>query len=451
MIYDVVVIGAGPAGYVAAIRAGQLGKKTLLIEKERLGGMCLNWGCIPTKALLESAKKMEEVRRASEFGVVGLDLKSMKFDFKKAADRATRLVKKLTKGVEFLLKKNGVEIEFGEAYLASPNEVQIGNRLISTDHIVLATGSMPELPKGGILADADIFPMKMLLEQERLPQRPVIVGDGPSAVEMAQFFSLVGAEPVLLTVNDRYIPNADPLISANVEQLLKNSHVTTGSYHEAKFDSAEKRLRFGERVVSYDSVINLADRRAVLPPMDRVNLALTGDGFVSVNHWLQTSQDNIYAVGDMNGLSAFAHAASAQALSAVNHLSGVQSGYDARVIPLNLYTMPEMAQVGLGEQLLKEKGMEYETTEFVLSANGKALAEGHREGRVRIYFEPRYGEILGVVIVAPDATDMIAEAVSLIELEATVADAARMIHAHPTISEVMMEAALAAVGSPIHS
>lgn len=451
MEYDVVVIGGGPAGYVAAIRAGQLGRKTLLIEKEHLGGMCLNWGCIPTKALLESAKRLEEVRRADEFGVVGLEAQAVGLDYAKAAARAARLVKKLTKGVEFLLKRNRVEIARGEAVVMSPNEVQLGNRSLVTRHIVLATGSRPGALEQIGLEAGGFFPMQKILEQESLPRRPVIVGDGPSAVEMAQFFSLIGAEPVLLPLHERLVPSADPFISESVQQLLKKSGVLMNPFHETEFLVREKSLRMGERTVPFDTVINLSDRRAVLPDLNGISLEMTEEGFVSVNRWLQTSQENIYAVGDMNGLSAFAHAASAQGLSAANHLSGVPGAYESRAIPFHLYTLPEMAQVGLGEQQLGKTGQEVRVSEFMLSANGKAMAEGHREGRVRLYYESRYGEILGVVIVAPNATDLIAEAVSLIELEATVADAAKLIHAHPTVSEVMMEAALAAAGSPIHS
>lgn len=449
MNYDVIVIGGGPAGYVAAIRTGQLGKKTLLIEKERLGGMCLNWGCIPTKALLESARKLEETLQVVEFGVTGIDARSVGFDFRKAASRAERIVKRLSKGVEYLLKKNKVDIEIGLASLNSPTEVLINGRTVTGQKLVLATGSLPGLPVLNGLNDQALFPFQEILSQERLPHRPVIIGNGPPAIEMAQFFSSLGAEPVLLTTLDRLLPMADPFLSTAISQLLRKKKVPSWALSEVSFNGVDQTIRHGDGSVAYDAVINLSDRQAVLPPINGFDLVLNS-GFVAVNDQMQTSQENIYAVGDLNGLSQFAHAASAQGLSAANHLSGIDIPYSHHTVPVNLYTWPEMAQAGLGEHQLKALGKEYKTVEFPLSANGKAMAEGHGDGMLRLHFDPRYGEILGVIIVAANATDMIAEAVSLIELEATIADAAKMVHAHPTVSEVMLEAAQLAMGSPIH-
>ena len=449
MDYDVVVVGGGPAGYVAAIRAGQLGHRTVLVEKEHLGGMCLNWGCIPSKALLESAKRLEDVRTASEFGVSGLDMEALAFDWSKASLRAGRLVRRLTKGVESLLKKNNVEIVKGEAVIDSVHEVSVNNRMLSSRYIVLATGTLPVLPEDIPVSSETIFPFTELLRQTHLPQRPLILGDGPSAVEMAQFFSMVGAAPLLLRRHDRLIPMADPLVSETATRLLDKKKVQIRSFTELLWEGAKQTVASGDWRFQYDALINLADRRAIMPKTGGFALEMK-NGFPLVDEYLRTSQENIYAVGDVNGLSVFAHAASAQGLFAINHLSGIKGEYPPKAVPINIYTWPEIAQVGLGELQLKETGVEYKSADFPLSANGKAMAEGHADGLLRIHFEPRYGEILGVVIVAPHATDMIAEAVSLIELEATVADAARMVHAHPTVSEVMMEAAFVALDSPIH-
>lgn len=449
MRYDIVIIGGGPAGYVAAIRAGQLGKKTLLIEKTRVGGMCLNWGCIPTKALLESAKRLDEVRRASDFGISGIDQAAVTFDWLKAASRAERVVKRLTKGVEFLLKKNQVEIETGTAELLSGSEISVNNRLISAGNIILATGTLPGMPAvEGLTADS-LFPFQDLLKQAALPRQPVIFGDGPSAIEMVQFFSMVGAQPLMLTVSDRLIPMADPFVSKTVSDQLRKNKVVHASLQEARFLFDEKVVMVGERSFKYDALINLGDRTPVLPSMKGFSLKQK-NGFPIVDEHLQTSQPGVYAIGDVNGLSVFAHAASAQGLFVVNHLAGVPGLYPPKAIPLNLYTWPEIAQVGPGEHQLTAQGVEYKSAEFPLSANGKSMAEGQNDGILRILYEPKYGEILGVVVVAPHATDMIAEAVALIELEGTVADVARMVHAHPTVSEVMMEAALAAIDMPVH-
>jgi len=449
MNYDVIVIGGGPAGYVAAIRSGQLGHKTLLLEKDKLGGMCLNWGCIPSKALLESAKKLVEVQRAEEFGVTGIDVDKVGFDWTKAASRAERLVKRLSKGVESLLKKNGVETEIGKAVLNSPNEVLVNNRLLTTRFVILATGSLPMPIEGDVFSVKDLYPFKELLKQKSLPKRPLILGDGPSAIEMAQFFSMVNAQPLLVTFSERLVSMADPYISEVIGRQLQKSRVMVKAFSDLAWNNAKRLVHHDNWNFEYDALINLADRQAVLPETKGFSLDLH-QGFLQTNEHLQTSQKTIYAVGDVNGLSIFAHAASAQGLFAVNHLSGVQGLYPPKAIPLNLYTYPEIAQVGYGEHQLKKLGIEYKTADFPLSANGKAMAEGQVDGTVRIHYEPRYGEILGVIIVAPQATDMIAEAVSLIELEATVADVARMVHAHPTISEVMMEAAFIAIDAPIH-
>ncbi len=449
MDYDLIVIGGGPGGYVAAIRAGQLGKKTLLIEKEKLGGMCLNWGCIPSKALLESAKKVLEVKSAQEFGVLGVDSETVRLDFKKAASRAERIVRKLTKGVEFLLKKNSVEIETGEASFEGPHEIAVNNRLVRGEHIILASGSYPGLPDQADISAADLFPFKALLKQEELPKQPLIIGDGPSAVEMVVFFALAGAQPVLLSSEERLVPMADPFVSEVLSGQLKKFNVPVKPLVEVRLDKPAKSVFHGEWSAHYDAIINLGKRLAVLPAMRGAELELH-QGFPVINEFLQTSLPHIYAVGDVNGMSVLAHAASAQGLFAVNHICGVKEPFCPKTVPINLYTWPEIAQAGAGEHELQEKNIPYKLAEFSLSANGKAMTEGQSEGVVRILHDPQYGEILGVIIVAPQATDLIAEAVALIEMEATVADAARLVHAHPTISEVMMEAALVAVDAPIH-
>jgi dihydrolipoamide dehydrogenase len=449
MKYDIVIVGGGPAGYVAAIRAGQLGSKTLLIEKQRVGGMCLNWGCIPTKALLESAKRLEDVRRATDFGISGIELTAIGFDWPKAATRAERVVRKLTKGVEFLLKKNGVEVESGEAVLLSATELSVNNRTLTADQILLATGTLPAFPEVEGLKPEDLFPFRDLLRQKSLPRRPVIFGDGPPAIEMVQFFSMIGAEPLLLSGSGRLIPQADPFVSKTVDELLRKSKVVHKPLKEVGWRFPEKTVVMADGEFAYDALINLTDRLPVLPAMMGFSL-VHRNGFPVVDEHLQTSQPGIYAIGDVNGLSTFAHAASAQGLYVINHLAGVPGLYPPRAVPLNLYTWPEIAQVGPGEDQLSEKGIEYKVAEFPLSANGKSMAEGQPDGNLRILFEPKYGEILGVVIVAPHATDMIAEAVALMELEGTVADVARMVHAHPTVSEVMMEAAFVAVDAPVH-
>lgn len=445
MAYDLIIIGSGPAGYVAAIRAGQVGLKTAIIEKSKIGGMCLNWGCIPTKALLESAKKMEAVRGAVEFGIDGIDKNKLSFNWQTALKRSDRIVKRLTKGVEFLLKKNGVEIITGEAEISSPTSVTVENRLLETRNIIIATGSRPAmnytLSEGMVLEIAD------LLNLEQLPEKPVVLGDGPHAAELAQFFKMAGKEVKLLVPGEVFLPGLDPFLSDYMRKSFKKSKIDILFFSRLESGAGGVLLVDGNEV-SCDRLINASRREAVVPA-SHVELVLE-NGFIKVDDFLRTSIDTVFAVGDVNGKSYLAHAASAQGLHAVNVISGVDRPLDIRRIPLNMYTFPEIAQVGMTEPEVKAQGLDYRVSDFPLTANGKALAEGNTEGFVRILSEKKYGEVLGVQIVADHATDMIAEAASVLQLEGTVFDIANTIHAHPTVSEIFMEAGFAAFDQPIH-
>jgi dihydrolipoamide dehydrogenase len=435
MSYDLIIIGSGPGGYVAAIRAGQVGLKTALIEEAAIGGMCLNWGCIPTKALLESAKRLEAVRQASTFGVDGVDVEKLSFNWQQAGKRSEHIVRRLTKGVEYLLKKNGVEIVKGRAVINSGKSVSVENRLLETRSIIIATGSVPAKLDYPVPADI-VVEIKDLLRLEQLPRQLVVVGSGPHAVELAQFFDLAGREVKLLVPGEVMAPQLDPYLS----DYLKKS------FKKVKIDVLTL-----ERIKGYEEgeiIINASDRRAVLPE-SKIELSLD-NGFIQVDGFLKTSLDGIYAVGDVNGRSIFAHAASAQGLHAVNVINGLNREMDFGKFPINIYTYPEIAQLGLGEPALKEKGIDYKVSEFPLSANGKALTEGHTEGFIRLLSDKKYGEVLGVQIVADHATDMIAEAAAVMQLEGTIFDVAATIHAHPTVSEIFMEAGFAAFDQPIH-
>lgn len=446
MTYDLIIIGSGPGGYVAAIRAGQVGLKTAVIEESTVGGMCLNWGCIPTKALLESAKRLEAVRQAASFGIDGIDVKKLSFNWQQAAKRAERIVKRLTKGVEYLLKKNGVEIIKGRAAISSKESVSVENRLLETRNIMIATGSVPQRPDYPVPGEI-IVDIKDLLHLEQLPEYPVVVGSGPPAVELAQFFRLVGRDVKLLVPGDVITPQLDPYLSDYFGKLFKKAKVEVLVLERIKgYEAGE--IILDEKRIKCDGIINASDRRAVLPEM-KVELSAE-NGFLKVDGFLRTGIDNIYAVGDVNGRSIFAHAASAQGLHAVNVINGLKQEMEFDKFPVNIYTYPEVAQLGLTEPELKEKGLDYNVTEFPLSANGKALTEGHTDGFIRMLSEKKYGEVLGVQIVADHATDMVAEAASIMQLEGTIFDVAATIHAHPTVSEIFMEAGFAAFDQPIH-
>lgn len=446
MSYDLVIIGSGPAGYVAAIRAGQVGLKTALVEKSKIGGMCLNWGCIPSKALLESAKRMALVKEAAAFGIDGIDKKGLSFNWKTALKRSGRIVNRLTKGVEFLLKKNGVEIITGEAEISSPTSVSVENRLLETRHIIIATGTRPELPKSKLPAGV-LLGIGGLLNLEELPENPAVLGNGPHAVELTQFFNLIGKKVRLLVPGEEFLSGLDPFLADYVRKSFKKAKIEILPFTTLGA-GADGHLSVDGQEVPCDRLVNASRRTAVLPP-SRIDLAMDGD-FIKTDDSLRTNFDTVFAVGDVNGRSFLAHAASAQGLQAVNAVKGVKASWNPQRIPMNMYTSPEIAQVGLTEPEVKEQGMDYKVNEFPLSANGKALTEGHTEGLVRIISETKYGEVLGVQIVADHATDMIAEAAAIISMEGTVYDVANTVHAHPTVSEIFMEAGYDAFDQPIH-
>ncbi|MFO8236601.1 MAG: dihydrolipoyl dehydrogenase [Bacteroidales bacterium] len=446
MQYDVIIIGSGPAGYIAAIRAGQVGLKTAIIEKYFIGGMCLNWGCIPSKAIIESAKYFDRLRMADEFGVEGIDQRKISFNWSKAKNRAMDIVKKLTGGVEYLLKKNGVDIIRGEAKITSRYSVTVDNRSIEAKNIIIATGSYPadldfEIPKKHLLE------LETLYDVQKLPSSVAVVGYGGVAVEMAQFFSLINRKVTLVAPSKTLMPGVDQYLNDYIYNKLKNDGITLIEEKDIK-EYKNGKLYAGKHEIECEKVLNASIREAVLPEIGIV--IEKEEGYIKTDDKLRTNVDNIYAVGDVNGKSHLAHVGSAQGLFVINNIKGVKGAIDLHNYPVNIYTNPEIAQIGLTEQEIQERNIPYKISEFPLSANAKALIEGYDDGNVRMLSEKRYGEVLGVQIVAPHATDMIAEAAAFMQIESTVYDVARLIHAHPTISEVFMEAGFDAVDKAIH-
>lgn len=449
MVYDLIIIGAGPAGYVAAIRAGQLGLKTAVIEKESVGGMCLNWGCIPSKAMMESAKLYQKILKdAGKFGISGIDKKAVAFDWNKAVKRASGIVKKLTGGVGFLLKKNNVEVITGTAKIISENSVSVNNRTIEAKNIIIATGTFPKTVSQNVPAEK-IIEIKHLFTEREIPEKVVIVGHNPVAIEAAQLMKFIGKETTLLVPSKRIMPLADDYLADFMLKKIKKDKIKVIFYPEIEnLKTEEDSLVAGDEKIPFDVIINAQSRTAIIPESD-IKFD-TENGFIKTDSHCKTDYDSIYAIGDVNGKSYYAHIGSAQGLHVVNLLNGVKGTLDIQKYPLNMYSVPEVAQIGKTEQNVKDENVDYKINEFPLSANGKALTEGTTDGFLRIISDTKYGEVLGVQIISPNATDLIAEASAYMQLESTVYDIANTVHAHPTISEVFMEAGFDAADMAIH-
>jgi len=447
MEYDLIIIGAGPAGYVAAIRAGQVGLKTAIVEKEYIGGMCMNWGCIPTKALLESAKVFNKVKVAEEFGIDGIDLKKLSFNWEKAKARSNRITRKLIGGVSHLLKENGIEIISGTARLGSDHSIYVDDKKIRAKNIIIATGSKPKA-MDKLLSNAPIVEMEKLFELDSIPENVIVTGNHVSSVEMAQFFNLIGKKVTLIANSDFFMVGLDEYLISTVTEKLKTDNIDLIlNVYPEKFENSE--LHIGGFKIKCDLLVNCNSRKAIFPESE-IPLELTERGFLKTSDTFETNIKGVFAIGDVSGKSFVAHVASAQGIHIVNYIKGIKGNFDSTTYPINMYTIPEMSQIGMTEQAIKDVGIEYKISEFPLSVNGKAMIEGNTEGFIRMISDKKYGQILGIQIVAANATDMIAEAGAFMNLEATIYDVAKTIHAHPTVSEIYMEASFDAVEKAIH-
>jgi dihydrolipoamide dehydrogenase len=446
--YDCIIIGAGPGGYVAAIRASQLGLSTAIIERSKLGGQCLNWGCIPSKTLMESAKLFQRITKASSFGISGVNPKELRFEWDKVVKRKDKIVTKLVRGVGFLMKKNGIDVIEGNAVIEGPTRVKVDGESISCNNILLSTGAIPDES-----AFADLPAGKMMLLPEfyaltELPEKIVIFGVNPAACETASMLAMGGFQVTMIGNSPRILPALDEHLSNFVLKKLKKLKIKIILSID-KLQDAEGGVNAGDEFVACNWVINCADRCAVIPEFTGMKPECNAQGFLKVDEFCQTTVKGIYAAGDLTG-RLWAQSASAMGCVAVNNMCGAQETMDYNAIPANMYLDPEIACVGKTETELKESGIEYRIGEFSLSANGKALAEGNTEGFVRVFASEENKELLGVQIVATNATDLISEAVTHIKLEATLEEIAETIHPHPSVSEVFWEASLDALSKPIH-
>lgn len=448
--FDLIIIGGGPGGYVAAIRAGQAGLKTALIEKHKLGGCCLNWGCVPSRRLMESAKLYARVRdQAANFGIEGIDAGQLKFNWKKAVQEKDKIVTKLVKGVEFLMKKNGVEMIAGEAAITGLQQVTVAGNSYGFSKLIIATGARPDRKRfASNLPDDLVVEIDDLYSRPEVPQRIVVVGGRAVACETANLLRLIGKEVTIVASQSRLIPELDVALSTFLQDKLKKLGIRL-LLESTMPVGAKGGVKVGSETIECDLVLNCATRGAILPERTGVALELGDDGFVKVNEFKQTSVAHIYAIGDVTG-SHYAQHASAHGTMAVAHMTGSPLKLDERKIPVNIYTDPELASVGFTEEELATRNIPYAKGEFPMQVNSKAMVEGATEGFTKILADEKYGEVLGAHIVSSKATDLISELALGVNLEATLEDLMHVIHPHPTTSETVMEAGMKAMGKPLH-
>ena len=450
--YDVVVVGSGPGGYVAAIRAAQLGSKTAVIERDAVGGRCLNYACIPAKALLRSADLLDEIRAAGEFG---LDVASVQVDYAAVQARREKVVHTLTSGVSGLFKKNGIDLIEGDGTLTVDANVDVAGETIAAGAVILATGSVPSTIPGAELVGRVIGTEEAWALAE-LPARLAVVGAGASGTEIASGFARLGSEVVLIEALERVLPAEDADVSRLVERGLKRQGVAvhTGAPIEG-VERAESSVSFafgGERI-EVDYLVIAIGRRADVDGLGLEQGAVELDerGLVRVDGALGTTRAGVYAIGDLVAGPALAHKASDEGIIAAEDIAGMPTKPLVYVdIPRATFCAPNVGSFGLTEQEAREEGYEVVVGKVPYGAVGGGTVYGDRAGMVKLVGESRYGELLGGHIVGARATEMIQELVNVRELEGGYAEVARIVHGHPTLSEAVMEAARAADGWLIH-
>jgi len=460
MNYDIIVIGSGPGGYVTAIRASQLGFKTAIIEKENLGGICLNWGCIPTKALLKSAQVFKYINHAEDFG---LNKVEASFDFPNVVQRSRGVAEKMSKGVEFLMKKNKIDVIFGTAKVKPGKKVAVEKDGAVTEytaeHIVLATGArsreLPNLPQDG----KKVIGYRQALTLPKQPKSMIVVGSGAIGVEFAYFYATMGTEVTVVEFMPNIVPVEDEDVSKHLEKSFKKAKIkvmTNASVEsvDTSGDGVKAQVKTEKGVVELQADI-LLSAVGITANIENIGLEEVGikteKGRVVVDEWYRTSVPGYYAIGDILPTQALAHVASAEGITCVEKIKGLDvERIDYGNIPGCTYCTPEIASVGLTENQAKEKGYEIKVGKFPFSASGKATANGDTDGFVKVIFDAKYGEWLGCHMIGTGVTEMIAEAVAARKLETTGHEILKTVHPHPTLSEAVMEAVAAAYGEVIH-
>lgn len=454
--YDIIVLGSGPGGYVTAIRASQLGFKTAVIEKDNLGGVCLNWGCIPTKALLKSAQVFDYLKHAEDYG---LTLENADKDFGKVIQRSRNVADGMSKGVQFLMKKNKIDVISGFGVLKPGKKVEVDGKVYTADHIIIATGArsreLPNLKQDG----KKIIGYREAMSLDKQPKKLIVVGSGAIGVEFAHFYNSMGTEVTIVEYLPNLVPLEDEEISKQFERSFKKAgiQVMTNASVES-VDTSGKGVKAlvktakGEQTLEADMVLSAVGIKSNIENigLEEVGIVVDKDKII-VNQWYQTNIPGYYAIGDVVPGPALAHVASAEGITCVEKIKGLAvEPIDYGNIPGCTYATPEIASVGLTEKQAKEAGYEIKVGKFPFTASGKAKAAGTPDGFVKVIFDAKYGEWLGCHMIGAGVTDMIAEAVLGRKLETTGHEVLKAIHPHPTMSEAVMEAVADAYGEVIH-
>lgn len=461
MSYDVIVVGSGPGGYVAAIRASQLGLKVAVIERAELGGICLNWGCIPTKALLKSANVFEYINHATDYGIT---VKSADADFPAIVKRSRTVAEGMSNGIQFLMKKNKIDVIKGTATLKKGQKIAVegdDKKITEYDakHIIIATGArsreLPNLPIDG----KKIIGYREAMTLPKLPKKMVVVGSGAIGSEFAYFYNAMGVEVTLIEFLPSIVPLEDEEVSKQLERSFKKAgiNVMTNSSVESVDTKGSGckvlvKTKKGEETIECDVVLSAVGIKRNIENigLEEVGIVVDKDIIVT-NDFYQTNIPGYYAIGDVTKGHALAHVASAEGIICVEKIAGVHvEPLDYGNIPGCTYCSPEVASVGMTEKMAIEKGYEIKVGKFPFSASGKASAAGHKDGFVKLIFDAKYGELLGGHMIGYNVTEMIAELVAVRKLETTGHELIKTVHPHPTMSEAVMEAAAAAYGEVIH-
>jgi dihydrolipoamide dehydrogenase len=454
--YDIIVLGSGPGGYVSAIRASQLGFKTAVIEKENLGGVCLNWGCIPTKALLKSAQVFEYLKHAGDYG---LTVNGYDKDFSAVVKRSRGVADGMSKGVQFLMKKNKIDVIEGYGTLKPGKKVEVDGKEYSADHIIIATGArsreLPSLPQDG----KKVIGYREAMSLPSQPKKMIVVGSGAIGVEFASFYNAMGTEVTIVEFLPNVVPVEDEDVSKQLEKSFKKSGINIMTSAEVtKVDTsgegvkATVKTKDGEQVLEADIILSAVGIKTNIENIGLEDVGIVVDrDKILVNSFYQTNIPGYYAIGDVTPGQALAHVASAEGILCVEKIAGLHvEALDYGNIPGCTYASPEIASVGLTEKQAREKGFDIKVGKFPFSASGKASAGGNKEGFVKVIFDAKYGEWLGCHMIGAGVTDMIAEAVLGRKLETTGHEVLKTVHPHPTMSEAVMEAVADAYGEVIH-